>query len=776
MIPILYDRAEKHFTTNGIGRLSDCISCTVTEERNGIYECEFKYPITGEHYSDIKEDMIIAVTHDNKGDIQPFDIYARSAEIDGVVTFYAHHVSYRLSDVVVAPFDASGVADALRCIGTEAINYNEFTFWTNKTGTAEYKNKVPNIARAMLGGQEGSILDVFGTGDYEFDKFLVRLYANRGSDSGVEIRYGKNLADIEQKYDISSTYNAVVPYWTNPDGEVKLLPEYMIVYPGATVRLTTLTDEDLVIIRNENYEPIEVGYRIIDAIPMDLSSDFQEEPTDQEMRDLAQSRFESNEGWLPDENINVDFVQLWQTEEYANFAPLQRVGLCDTVSVYYPELGVEKVKTKVIKVVYNVLTEQYDSIELGKLQTTLAQTITSDARAEILQEVPTYDALEREFDLIRGGLGGYVVMNVNANGQPQEILIMDDPDRTQAVNVIRMNKNGIGFSQNGYNGPFNSAWTIDGTFYADWIKTGLLSDANGVNQWNMSTGQLITKSIRAIDYIYMNGTSNAFFQFPYATIGYLRLSSSGLRIQVRDSFIENATLYYSGGQTGDLPYDILIGTLAAEYEENSDRWRSFFAPTEFAVFHYSGGSTVANSRLQAGYLHVSRSSSYQFEVKTSDGQFYAQCARFLVSGDFQVTGTKNRKVSTDDYDNRLLYSYETASPMFGDIGEAVLDSDGLCFVDIDDIFSETISDSIEYQVFLQKEGQGDCWIAEKHPRYFVIEGTPNLKVAWELKAKQLGYELLRLEDDDIDLDEYENINDDILNDYINEQEELINDY
>lgn len=776
MIPILYDRAEKHFTTNGIGRLSDCISCTVTEERNGIYECEFKYPITGEHYSDIKEDMIIAVTHDNKGDIQPFDIYARSAEIDGVVTFYAHHVSYRLSDVVVAPFDASGVADALRCIGTEAINYNEFTFWTNKTGTAEYKNKVPNIARAMLGGQEGSILDVFGTGDYEFDKFLVRLYANRGSDSGVEIRYGKNLADIEQKYDISSTYNAVVPYWTNPDGEVKLLPEYMIVYSGATVRLTTLTDEDLVIIRNENYEPIEVGYRIIDAIPMDLSSDFQEEPTDQEMRDLAQSRFESNEGWLPDENINVDFVQLWQTEEYANFAPLQRVGLCDTVSVYYPELGVEKVKTKVIKVVYNVLTEQYDSIELGKLQTTLAQTITSDARAEILQEVPTYDALEREFDLIRGGLGGYVVMNVNANGQPQEILIMDDPDRTQAVNVIRMNKNGIGFSQNGYNGPFNSAWTIDGTFYADWIKTGLLSDANGINQWNMATGQLITKSIRAIDYIYMNGTSNAFFQFPYATIGYLRLSSSGLRIQVRDSFIENATLYYSGGQTGDLPYDILIGTLAAEYEENSDRWRSFFAPTEFAVFHYSGGSTVANSRLQAGYLHVSRSSSYQFEVKTSDGQFYAQCARFLVSGDFQVTGTKNRKVATDDYDNRLLYSYETASPMFGDIGEAVLDSDGLCYVDIDDIFSETISDTIEYQVFLQKEGQGDCWIAEKHPRYFVIEGTPNLKVAWELKAKQLGYELLRLEDDDIDLDEYENINDDILNDYINEQEELINDY
>lgn len=781
MIPILYDRAEKHFTTNGIGRLSDCISCTVTEERNGIYECEFKYPITGEHYSDIKEDMIIAVTHDNKGDIQPFDIYARSAEIDGVVTFYAHHVSYRLSDVVVAPFDASGVADALRCIGTEAINYNEFTFWTNKTGTAEYKNKVPNIARAMLGGQEGSILDVFGTGDYEFDKFLVRLYANRGSDSGVEIRYGKNLADIEQKYDISSTYNAVVPYWTNPDGEVKLLPEYMIVYSGATIRETTLTDEDLVIIRNESYEPIEIGYRIIDAIPMDLSSDFQEEPTDQEMRDLAQSRFESNEGWLPDENINVDFVQLWQTEEYANFAPLQRVGLCDTVSVYYPELGVEKVKTKVIKVVYNVLTEQYDSIELGKLQTTLAQTITSDARAEILQEVPTYDALEREFDLIRGGLGGYVVMNVNANGQPQEILIMDDPDRTQAVNVIRMNKNGIGFSQNGYNGPFNSAWTIDGTFYADWIKTGLLSDVNGINQWNMSTGQLISKSIRAIDYIYLNGTNQSYFKIPFNRNDpenyYLELSGSGgFKIKVL-----NATIYNNydsvSGSGGYLPFGVTTGNLEWMVTDSGKKWRTRIAPYEVDVMQspVGGGTADAFATLQPGFIGCGTGDA-TYKLSFSQSGFIITGVNSTFSGNLYVTGTKSRKAKTENYDNRLLYCYEMPSPMFGDIGEAVLDSDGLCYVDIDDIFSETISDSIEYQVFLQKEGQGDCWIAEKHPRYFVIEGTPNLKVAWELKAKQLGYELLRLEDDDIDLDEYENINDDILNDYINEQEELINDY
>jgi hypothetical protein len=188
-----------------------------------------------------------------------------------------------------------------------------------------------------------------------------------------------------------------------------------------------------------------------------------------------------------------------------------------------------------------------------------------------------------------------------------------------------------------------------------------------------------------------------------------------------------------------------------------------------------GGTSDAYATLWPGEIDCGDGSA-TFKLSFSQSGFVITGVNSTFSGNLYVTGTKSRKAKTDNYDNRLLYSYEMPSPMFGDIGEAVLDSDGLCYVDIDDIFSETISDSIEYQVFLQKEGQGDCWIAEKHPRYFVIEGTPNLKVAWELKAKQLGYELLRLEDDDIDLDEYENINDDILNDYINEQEELINDY
>ena len=101
MIPILYDHAEKDFTSQGLCRLADAVDCVVTEERNGIYECELKYPIDGLYFEEIFEGRLIGATHDDNGDIQPFEIYKHSAPIDGVVTFYAHHLSYRLRNHIL---------------------------------------------------------------------------------------------------------------------------------------------------------------------------------------------------------------------------------------------------------------------------------------------------------------------------------------------------------------------------------------------------------------------------------------------------------------------------------------------------------------------------------------------------------------------------------------------------------------------------------------------------------------------------------------------------
>lgn len=112
---------------------------------------------------------------------------------------------------------------------------------------------------------------------------------------------------------------------------------------------------------------------------------------------------------------------------------------------------------------------------------------------------------------------------------------------------------------------------------------------------------------------------------------------------------------------------------------------------------------------------------------------------------FSISGTKNRIAKTKNYGERLLYCYETPKPYFGDIGEASLDEKGLCYVFVDDVFYETINTSCNYQVFLQKYGQGDLWIKERTPTHFIVEGTPNLSFAWELKARQAGYEYERLD-------------------------------
>jgi len=183
-------------------------------------------------------------------------------------------------------------------------------------------------------------------------------------------------------------------------------------------------------------------------------------------------------------------------------------------------------------------------------------------------------------------------------------------------------------------------------------------------------------------------------------------------------------------------------------------------------------------------LRIRSSGKIQFNTTGTAAYFINSTAVVLIQGtnpmlyvygNFGARGTKSRIVGTDNYSDRSLFCYETPTPLFGDVGEAVLDEEGICYIDLDDIFTETIANRVEYQVFLQKEGEGDCWIAGKNPRYFVIQGTPGLRVAWELKAKQRDYETYRLELTDNGLEEYATVNDDeiLIEQYITEQEALL---
>ena len=439
MKPILFSKTETDFTTNGLGRLSDCFSCVVTEERNGAFELEMEYPIYGIHFEDIENGSIIcAKPADGKG-IQPFEVYKITKPLNGVVKIYAEHISYRLNRIPVLPYSAQTCALALQGLKTNAAEPCPFDFYTDKVIDGDWVNPYPASIRERLGGTEGSILERF-QGEYEFDNFDVHLWTHRGTDNGVVIRYGKNLTELEQETNIESTVTGILPFWQNEDAQVV-----------GSIQYSANAD-------NFPYHRTEV---------VDFSQNFEEEPTAADLETEAQAYIARNKIGVPNVNLKISFVALWQTEEFKDLAALERVNLCDTITVQFDRLGVSAT-AQVIKTTFDVLLERYNSIEVGEPKNSLSDTITSisddSAETAVNNSVGMIQArIDNAADILSGGLGGNIVQNKNADGLPNEILIMDTADKATAVNVIRMNSAGIGFSQNGYNGPFNSAWLIDGT-------------------------------------------------------------------------------------------------------------------------------------------------------------------------------------------------------------------------------------------------------------------------------------------------------------------------
>ena len=448
--PNLYSSQETRFTDNGLGILSDAVSCVVTEERNGAFELEMQYPADGLRYKDIKLRSLILAKPNPTANPQPFRVYRISKPMLGIVTVYAEHISYDLSGIPVSPFEAGSTAQAMAQLQASSAVENPFTFWTDKSTAASMKVAAPASIRSLLGGREGSVLDVYG-GEYAFDRYTVRLYEQRGENRGVSIRYGKNLTDLQQEENCANVYTGAYPYWSGSEGQLVQLPEKIL--------------------------PAEGTYGFTRILALDLSSDFEEEPTMDQLRARAQSYMKNNRIGVPDVSLAVSFVQLEQTEEYKDLALLERVNLCDTVNVEFPALRVSA-QAKCVKTIYDVLLDRYQSVELGDARTNIADTIASQQKQ--IERAPTITAMKQAVDSatgqITGNKGGYVVLHSSTGGkQPDEILIMDTPDIQTAKRVWRWNKAGLGYSQNGYNGPYGLAMTQDGAIVADFITAGTLS-------------------------------------------------------------------------------------------------------------------------------------------------------------------------------------------------------------------------------------------------------------------------------------------------------------
>lgn len=475
MTPILFAEDTTTFTTNGIGRLTDAISCYVSEMRNGQYELALVYPVTGQHYAEIRNRAIIGVIPYVDATLQPFRIYKITKPLNGKVAVYARHISYDLNKNTTMPFSVEASATAcnetLQGLKTHAVEECPFTFETDVTTLAGYNQTTPSTIRQRLGGIEGSVLDQFG-GEYEWDGYKVKLHKNRGADNGVELRYGKNIIDLTQEEIISETVTGVVPFWSNMDGtEVVTLPEkavYSQYAPSYSEKLT---------------------------IPLDMSGDYEEAPDEGTLRAAAQAYVTKHDLGVPTVSIKVSFVNLADTIEYAELAHLQTVHLCDTITVRFEPLNIET-KAKIVAYTWNVLSERYDDITVGSIRASLATSINdqNSRTAAAIDKTKTQagNAINKATAWLSSG-DGYIVAIKGQDGEWKELLAMDTNDIETAQKVMRLNENGLGGSSHGIDGPYNAAILVDGTIVADAVKTGILTDLNDKFYLNMETGELVMK-------------------------------------------------------------------------------------------------------------------------------------------------------------------------------------------------------------------------------------------------------------------------------------------
>ena len=465
----LFDANETTFTTNGVGSLPDAISCIVTEERNGVFELEMEYPISGLRYSEIGHRRIILVKPNDYASPQPFRIYSVSKPLNGRVKVRAAHISYDLSGYTAAPFSAGTASSALVLLQQASDVENPFIFWTDINTTAAFYNNVPTSIRSLLGGKSGSILDTY-LGEYEFDGYNVKLWAERGSNRGVTLRYGKNLTSLKQDENCDNVFTAVRPFWykqlneENPDYD----KEGLVELPEKTISVGTF-----------NYVRI---------LALDLTSKFKEKPTVANLREAAEQYIVDNNVGSPEISLDVSFIRLSDSEEYHNMALLEKVQLCDTVTVEFPELGVSST-AKCVKTEYNVLSQRYEKLSLGTVKADLSKTISIAANA--VKKTVTQSGLETAIiqatNLITGNSGGYVVLDPPNN--PTRILIMDTDNMYTAMDVWQWNLEGLGHSSNGVNGPYDVAITQGGSINANFITSGMIN-GNMIEAGTITAGSI----------------------------------------------------------------------------------------------------------------------------------------------------------------------------------------------------------------------------------------------------------------------------------------------
>lgn len=639
MKPILYDADRTSFPAsvdNGLGVLADAMSCKVTQELNGQYELELHYPVEGIHYEEIALRAILRATVGPDGKLQPFRVYRIVPGMNGTAAIYARHIAYDLGGYVVSPFTAADAPSAVAGIKSHALPTDfPFALTTNKTTVATMSVTVPSSAWGLLGGQQGSLLDVYG-GEYEFDEWAVRLLTRRGADRGVSVRYGKNLTDLTQDASCANCYTGAVPYWRGNNVTVTAAPVYA-----------------------------EGDFGYTRLMPLDLSSSFEQQPTQAQLQAAAASYIKQNRIGVPAVSWDVKLALLAQSSGYEDVAFLEQIYLGDTVGVYFHRLGVDA-KARVNKIVWDCLLDRYDSVALGSVKANIAATIAGQQKE--IDAKPSVSLVEQISSSLAAALlganGGSVrLLDTNGDGEPDELYIADDPDPAKAKKVWRFNYEGWAASSTGYNGPYTMGATIAGGIQA-WMITaanlvaGTIASEQGNFLINLDGGTIDTSATGAT---YKNSD--------YSQADLDRINQINLKV-VTPTLADYEKLDVNGDGTISITdavqiQQIIGGTRTVNF---TTRWRLRINPADgnnllkiYRSYHNNAtGADTENIVLSAGFANVKANSveavnliaqkaieaeSASFSTLKVDGKDYQPFEREAIGYVVCCTGGSNNQAT-----------------------------------------------------------------------------------------------------------------------------------
>lgn len=376
MRPILYNANETAFETYGLGEI-DATKAQVTRERNGNYTLYIEYPASGPLAGTFKNDMRIKSDAGLRTKNQTFFISRILKDSTGILKVYAKHISHLTETMAIRNnTNATGTAQAALAIwALNALGGIRFDTWsdidlTSKTiwNIADFKT-----ARDALGGVKGSILDVWG-GEYEFDNTVIRLHKQLGRKSPTVLEYGRNILRAEDDQDIEGAYTSVYPYAT-------YTPENQGTGEGGA------TSQQITVELPEKYVdgPYIGLYNERRVLIVDFSSNFKDKevPTIDKLRRLAKEYAINNRLGLPKINTKIEYVDLSKTLDYKLTQILEEAELCDIVPVYYPQIGLTSEDAKLTTIVYDVLLEQNDSVEVGVIGDGFKSSMTSNLSGKI---------------------------------------------------------------------------------------------------------------------------------------------------------------------------------------------------------------------------------------------------------------------------------------------------------------------------------------------------------------------------------------------------------